>query len=70
MTAFNEYPSVEKLRELAHKPVDLSKEGNLSPKRMKEMVAKNLNLLQQVLFDSLIEKISFQTQVPFFVIHE
>ncbi|MEM8998963.1 MAG: universal stress protein [Bacteroidota bacterium] len=34
------------------------------------MVAKNLNFLQQILFDSLIEKISFHTKVPFFVIHE
>jgi nucleotide-binding universal stress UspA family protein len=34
------------------------------------MVAKNLNFLQQVLFDSLVEKISFHTTVPFFVIHE
>ena len=34
------------------------------------MVAKNLNFLQQMLFDSLVEKISFHTAVPFFVIHE
>lgn len=34
------------------------------------MVAKNLNFLQQILFDSLVEKISFHTTVPFFVIHE
>lgn len=34
------------------------------------MVAKNLNFLQQVLFDSLVEKISFRTSVPFFVVHE
>lgn len=34
------------------------------------MVAKNLNFLQQVLFDSLVEKISFHTTVPIFVIHE
>lgn len=34
------------------------------------MVAKNLNFLQQMLFDSLVEKISFHTKVPFFVIHE
>ncbi|WP_394973052.1 universal stress protein [uncultured Croceitalea sp.] len=34
------------------------------------MVAKNLNFLQQILFDSLVEKISFHTSVPFFVIHE
>ena len=34
------------------------------------MVAKNLNFLQQILFDSLVEKISFHTKVPFFVIHE
>lgn len=34
------------------------------------MVAKNLNFLQQIFFDSLVEKISFHTTVPFFVIHE
>lgn len=34
------------------------------------MVAKNLNFLQQILFDSLVEKISFHATVPFFVIHE
>ena len=34
------------------------------------MVAKNLNFIQQILFDSLVEKISFHTKVPFFVIHE
>lgn len=34
------------------------------------MVAKNLNFLQQILFDSIVEKISFHTKVPFFVIHE
>ncbi len=44
MTKFNEFPAVEALRELAHTPIDLSKEGALSPKRLKEMVAKNLDL--------------------------
>lgn len=34
------------------------------------MVAKNLNFLQQILFDSTVEKISFHTTVPFFVLHE
>ena len=34
------------------------------------MVAKNLNFIQQILFDSLVEKLSFHTKVPFFVIHE
>lgn len=34
------------------------------------MVAKNLNFLQQILFDSLSEKMSFHTSVPYFVIHE
>ncbi|MEM7381247.1 MAG: universal stress protein [Bacteroidota bacterium] len=34
------------------------------------MVAKNLNFIQQILFDSLVEKISFHTKVPFLVIHE
>lgn len=33
------------------------------------MVAKNLNFLQQLLFDSTVEKVSFHTQVPFLVIH-
>ncbi|PWL37649.1 universal stress protein [Flagellimonas aquimarina] len=34
------------------------------------MVAKNLNFIQQVLFDSIVEKISFHTKNPFYVIHE
>lgn len=34
------------------------------------MVAKNLNFIQQILFDSMVEKISFHTTVPFYVIHE
>ncbi|MGB5818971.1 MAG: universal stress protein [Saonia sp.] len=34
------------------------------------MVAKNLNFLQQILFDSTVEKVSFHTEVPFLVIHE
>jgi nucleotide-binding universal stress UspA family protein len=34
------------------------------------MVAKNLNFLQQLLFDTTIKKISFQTSVPLFVVHE
>lgn len=34
------------------------------------MVAKSLNFLQQILLDSLVEKISFHSTVPFFVVHE
>lgn len=34
------------------------------------MVAKNLNFIQQILFDSIVEKISFHTKIPFFVIHD
>ena len=34
------------------------------------MVAKNLNFIQQILFDSIVEQISFHTKIPFFVIHE
>ncbi len=34
------------------------------------MVAKNLNFIQQMLFDSIVEKISFHTKIPFYVIHE
>ncbi|SFC54235.1 Nucleotide-binding universal stress protein, UspA family [Flagellimonas taeanensis] len=37
---------------------------------MMVMVAKNLNFIQQILFDSLTEKISFHTKIPFYVIHE
>ena len=44
MTRFNDYPSMEKLRSLAEKPVDLSKEGALTPKRMEEMTAEALGL--------------------------
>jgi len=34
------------------------------------MVAKNLNFLQQLLLDTAIKKISFQTSVPLLVLHE
>lgn len=34
------------------------------------MVAKNLNFLQQLFFDSTIEKLSFHTTVPLMVLHE
>jgi len=37
---------------------------------MMVMVAKNLNFIQQVLFDSIVEQISFHTKIPFYVIHE
>jgi len=44
MSAFNEFEAVKRLRELAEKPIDLSKEGALSPKRIEQMVASSLNL--------------------------
>ncbi|MGY8916208.1 MAG: universal stress protein, partial [Flavobacteriales bacterium] len=34
------------------------------------MVAKNLNFLQQIIFSSKVEKISFHTKIPFLVIHD
>ncbi len=34
------------------------------------MAAKHLNFLQQILFDTTIEKISFQTKIPLLVLHE
>lgn len=37
---------------------------------MLAMVAKNLNFLQQLLFDTTIEKVSFHTQIPLWVLHE
>ncbi len=33
------------------------------------MVAKNLNFIQQVLLDSTVKKVSFQTKNPLFVVH-
>lgn len=44
MSAFNEYEAVKRLNELAEKPIDLSKEGTLSPKRLEQMVTSSLNL--------------------------
>lgn len=37
---------------------------------MLAMVAKNLNFLQQLLFDTTIEKVSFHTKIPLWVLHE
>ncbi|MGW9685766.1 universal stress protein [Flagellimonas sp. 2504JD1-5] len=34
------------------------------------MIARNLNFLQQLFFDSKVETMSFHTSVPMFVIHE
>ena len=34
------------------------------------MVAKNLNYFQHLLFHSKVEKISYHTHIPFFVLHE
>ena len=34
------------------------------------MVAKNLNFLQQIVFSTKVEKISFHTKIPFLVIHD
>jgi len=34
------------------------------------MVAKNLNLFQQILFKPTVEEISYHTEVPFLVLHE
>jgi glucose-6-phosphate isomerase len=44
MPSFNELKSVQKLRELGKKPIDLSKDGELSIKRMEEMQAFALGL--------------------------
>lgn len=37
---------------------------------MLTMVAKNLNFLQQLLFDTTIERLSFHTTIPLLVLHE
>lgn len=34
------------------------------------MVAKNLNYFQSILFHSKVEKITYHTRIPFFVLHE
>ncbi len=34
------------------------------------MVGKNLNFLQHLLFNATIQKVSFQTKVPFWVLHD
>ncbi|MEM8727677.1 MAG: glucose-6-phosphate isomerase [Chlamydiota bacterium] len=44
MSNFSQYPAVEKLKKLAEKPYDLSKEGNLTPKRIERLKSKCLNL--------------------------
>ena len=44
MPCFNEYPSFRKLQELATNPYDLSKEGNVTPKRIHQFKVECLNL--------------------------
>ncbi len=34
------------------------------------MIAKNLNLFQQILFKPMVEEISYHTEIPFLVLHE
>ena len=34
------------------------------------MAAKNINFIQQILFDNPIQKLSFQTKIPLFVVHQ
>ncbi|MCH9613666.1 MAG: Glucose-6-phosphate isomerase [Chlamydiia bacterium] len=41
---FNDFESVQRLRELALNPIDLTDNGTLSPKRLEEMQAKALGL--------------------------
>ena len=44
MSSFSNLEAVKKLEELAKKPIDLSKEGVLSPKRLHQMRASHLGL--------------------------
>jgi glucose-6-phosphate isomerase len=44
MPSFNQFKSVEKLRELERAPLDLTQEGVLSPKRVEEMVVSGLGI--------------------------
>lgn len=44
MTSFNQFKSVEKLRELERNPIDLAQEGVLTPKRAEEMVVSGLGI--------------------------
>ena len=44
MADFTEYEGFKRLRELAEKPIDLTKEGALSPKRLGQMVVSDLGL--------------------------
>ena len=44
MSDFSHYEATQHLRALANEPIDLSKEGVLTPKRINQMVAENANL--------------------------
>lgn len=44
MSAFNDFEAVKELQKLAEKPIDLSKEGTLSPKRVEQMTASCLGM--------------------------
>ena len=44
MIAFQEYRAVEKLKELARSPIDLTKGGGLTPKRIEQLTATHLGL--------------------------
>ncbi|MEM7175316.1 MAG: glucose-6-phosphate isomerase [Chlamydiota bacterium] len=44
MTAFQEYRAMEKLKALAQSPIDLTKSGVLTPKRIEQLTATHLGL--------------------------
>lgn len=66
------YEKSHSIHQMNHKQVKSAIESFVVQEDMDMviMVAKNLNFLQQLLFDTTIKKISFQTKVPMLVLHE
>ncbi|WP_190811018.1 universal stress protein [Flagellimonas sp. S3867] len=54
-------------KKIVHAIQDFVRENNIG---MISMIARNLNFLQQLFFDSKVERMSFHTTVPMLVIHE
>ena len=66
------HPNNYSFHTFTNKKVKLAIQGFVEKRdvEMIIMVAKNLNFIQQLLFDSIVEKISFHSKVPFYVIHD
>ena len=58
MSSFNQFKAVDKLRELERNPLDLTKEGILTPKRIDEMVVSALGIKMLYATERVTDKVT------------